>query len=831
MEGFDYKLNELCSGNIIWSDKPAPEWAESYPVGNGRIGGMVFGRIQNERIALNHDLLWRQFWAYQKHRTAEDIKKIRDYCLNGQWDEADETILSKIPSSGRAVYINPYVPVGDMYIDMFHEKVDGNCYIRILDMDTGIVQVKYSVDDVIYKREVFCSWEHGIMLTHLSSNRAGVLSGEVSLSRLCDPECIVTGYSEPGKVIMRGEFEEGRKFAAAAKVIQRGGRLTGGKKEYRHPLERMPEKDFGLAYRFSRNEMYEDRHGASTCFDSSDEVLILLAVSVDEEVEKGADLEEKCMEKLNRIKDDYYALREKHIEIYQPVYRRVIFSLDKERTDLPTDRLLEKSIQENTVLPELLEKIFNLSRYLAISSGRPQPEGEPCKAPINLQGIWNQDRRPAWDSDYHLDLNLEMCYWPLDMLNLGELIGPLMAWAERISDDGRTAAMDLYGCSGVVFPGVCDYRNIGNIDTVGFCWTGAAAWISQILWQHWEYSCDMEFLKEHLYPFIVEVGRFYEDFLFENDKGCLLPSLSSSPEMPISGRKRVSFSSTPSTIDLELIRDVFKHLTQAGKLLGVDPATIEKWGSIFEKVPLPEICEDGSLCEWLEEHIPADPGHRHRSHLVGICPGDRISMESTPDYTEAVYKALKKRHQHGKNMTQSLTFVWDAQILARLYRGEEAYDQLKNMLPVHVLDNLLIACNDWRGDKGGLAWFEGIKLFQIEANIAIASAIVEMIFQDRQGCLKFLPALPLKLPKGKVEGLKARGGFEVDIEWEGGRLVFVRLKSFKGNPCSFENSEKLTRVKIVCENSEVLFYICNDGKIIKFDTIEGKEYFLFFQHQ
>ena len=780
---------ELNSGHIIWLDKPASEWAEGYPVGNGRMGGKVLGGVPNERISVNHDLLWRQFWSYQDHKTASDIRKIREFNLQGEWDKADDLMLQKIPASGNAIYVNPYVPAGDLYINFRHRNSPVTDYRRVLYMDRGIAEVQYSVDNVQFRRETFSSWKHGIIVTHLTTDIAGMLTGDVSLSRLLDPECEVTGYATQDKVVLKGKFEEGREFAIAVKVIQRGGRLTIGRKELMHNKSEMPKKDFGLKYVFSTNEMFGKEDGASTFFDTSDEVLILLAISVDDEYEKGADLVKKTIGKLDSVTESFETLKEEHIEDFQKIYNRVSLSLGTEKPFITTDSLLKQSVDSNTASPALLEKMFNMSRYLAISSGRPQPSGQPSKAPINLQGIWNQDRRPAWDCDYHIDLNVEMCYWPLDMLNLGDHMIPLMDWVETLTDQGRRAAKDLYGARGVAFGIVADNKNVGNFDNICFPWTGGAAWLAQILWQHWEYSNDLSFLKDHLYPFLVEIGNFYEDFLVEDRNGLLVPSLSASPEMPVAGRMKQSFSSSASSIDLELIHDLFGHLIEAGKLLKTGPEKINKWQTIVDRVPLPRINDDGSMSEWLEEHPMGDPGHRHRSLLVGLCPGDRISVENTKKYADAAYKTILKRHDSGGD----ISFVWDAQLLARLFRSEEAYEELVRMLPIHILDNLLFAGNDWRGDKGGLAWFKGIKIVGVDASIATGSAIIEMIFQDRQGLLRFLPALPANLSGGKVTGLRAMGGFEVSMVWDEGEINLVNILSIDGKPCQIKRQWILTK--------------------------------------
>jgi len=812
------------SGDILWSTKPAPEWAEGYPVGNGRLGGMVLGGVQHERISVNHDLLWRQFWSYQEHKTASDIKRIRELNLKGEWDQAEDLMQQKIPASGNAIYLNPYVPAGDLYLNFRHANKPVTDYKRVLHMDKGIVEVKYRVDNVLFTREIFSSWKQGVMVTHLTTDRAGMLTGEVSLSRLLDPECEVTGYATQDKVVLKGKFEEGREFAIAVRVIQRGGRLTLGRKELVQNTAEMPPKDFGLKYVFSRNEMFGKEDGASTFFDTSDEVLILLAITVDDEFEKGADLVKKAIEKLDKVTESFETIKEGHIKDFQKMYNRVSLSLGLEKPLISTDSLLKESVGANTASPALLERMFNMSRYLAISGGRPQPAGQPAKSPINLQGIWNQDRRPAWDCDYHIDLNVEICYWPLDMLNLGDLMIPLMDWVETLKEQGRRAAKDLYGARGVVFGIVADNKNIGNFDNICFPWTGGAAWVAQILWQHWEYSNDLSFLKNHLFPYLVEIGNFYEDFLVEDRNGYLVPSLSASPEMPIAGRKRQSFSSSASSMDLELIHDLFGHLIKAGNLLKTDPAKIKKWQSIVDRVPLPRINADGSLSEWLEEHQIADPGHRHRSLLVGLCPGERISVENTKEYADAAYKAILKRHEAGGNRG---TYIYDSQLFARLYKAEEAYARLVEMLPFHVLDNLRFVGNDWSGEGGGLAWFKGIKIVGIEESIATGSAIIEMIFQDRQGLLRFLPALPGILSKGKVAGLRARGGFEVGLEWKEGKIQAASIMSLDGKPCHFKNNG-FDKIRITSRGKEVKYGIDKDQCIISFDTGKGQEYKLTF---
>ncbi|HUH47327.1 MAG TPA: glycoside hydrolase family 95 protein, partial [Arenibacter sp.] len=289
----------LDSGNIIWSNRPSPEWVEGYPIGNGRLGAMVLGRIHEERISLNHDLLWRQFWKYQNRNTAEDFDEIRRLSASGEWDKMEDIVQKKIATSGQPIYVNPYVPAGDLYINFLHQDKPITDYKRVLNLDQGIVSVNYNMGDVQFTREMFSSWNHGVLVTHLAASKAGMLTGEVSLSRIMDPECLVSGYALQDRVVLEGQFEEGKRFVIVLKVIQRGGRMTVGRKRLDQSKETLPQKNFGLKYVFSDEEMFGKGGGASTFFDSSDEVMILLAITTDDEIEPNADLVATTNDKLN----------------------------------------------------------------------------------------------------------------------------------------------------------------------------------------------------------------------------------------------------------------------------------------------------------------------------------------------------------------------------------------------------------------------------------------------------------------------------------------------------------------------------------------------------
>lgn len=773
------------NNSVIRSGKPAGEWALGYPLGNGRTGAMVTGKVENERVALNHDLLWRRYYTYQEKHTAELLPEVRRLCGQGRWDDAQDLFLAKIPETGHALYINPFVPFCDLGLHIRHKGGDITSYSRSLDMDAGVVTVEYKAGQRLYRREYFCSYPAGLFFIRLTCSAMGCLSGEISLSRLSDPDCEVTGCSGLGFAALEGCFEEGVRFAAKARIFQKGGRLTGGIRNYTPPAGTQPPKDLeGIIFLFREEEDDSPPRGVSTCFDSADEVLIAVALATDDESE--LDPPELCEQKLRALDGsfpDTKAQLEAHSRDHRSLFRRACLHIDGGSETDDTGALLEKASRGEGVDNTLYGLLYGMGRYLSIAAGRPQLEGAAPKSPMNLQGLWNQDRRPAWDCDFHLDLNLQMCYWGLDAMNLGELMPPLMDWVTRLLPQARRSAMDIHGCRGALLAATCDNKTIGNIDNIGYCYTGAAAWLAQVLWIHYEYSGDDGFLKNSLYPFLLEIGAFYDDFLVEDSAGRLTACPSCSPEMGIAGRNKWSVLSSTSAMDLELAREVYEHLLAASGILGTDAEKRPGWSAKLEKLPLPPLSPDYGLREWLDEHEPHDAGHRHRSHLVGIAPGDRITVEDTPEYAEAVRKALEYRQKNGMGSSLSFSTVTDAMVYARLYDAEKALEQLDLTVYYNVMDNLLLSLCDWRSRGDTLAWFGGHKIFQIEAGLGLACSIAELLVHDRGGVIRLLPALPEKWAAGRVSGICARGGFEVSAEWENGKLKTAEILSNLGGTC------------------------------------------------
>lgn len=770
--------------HTIFSNKPASEWALGYPLGNGRTGAMVKGKVKTERIVLNHDLLWRRFMDRPDKKTAALLPEVRRLCAQGRWDEAQDLFLTRVPETGHALYINPFVPFCDLGLFLRHKDGEITGYRRQLDMKRAVATVEYDAGARHYRREYFCSFPAGLFFVRITCSAMGCLGGEVSLSRLPDPDCEIAGFSSPGLICLEGLFEEGVSFAARSRVYQKGGRLTNGIRTYLPPPYKTPAPDTGGIVFDFRDETHKfEPFGVSTCFDAADEVLIAVALATDDEADCPP--AELCERKLGALGDAYpdtQALLEEHAADYQKLYGRAGLFIGGGSDAEATDTLVERAAAGD-VDNALYGLLYNMSRCLAIAAGRPQPQDAAPKSPINLQGLWNQDRRPAWDCDFHLDLNLEMCYWGLDAANLGDLMEPLTAWLKRLLPQARACAADIHGCGGILMAATCDNKTIGNVDNIGYCFTSAAAWLAQVLWIHYEYSRDEVFLKNDLYGFLKEIAAFYDDFLQPDAEGRMTTCPSCSPEMGIKGRKKWSVLSSASSMDLELIREVYEHLLEASERLGLDARQRDSWSQTLAKLPLPPISAEHGLEEWLVPHEPYDPGHRHRSHLVGIVPGERITPEDTPEYAQAVRKALEYRLAEGSGSSASFSCVTDAMIFARLYDAPAALVQLRQAVERHVMENLLTAICDWRDRGESLAWFNGRKVFQIEAGLGLGCAIAEMLLQSRRGVIRLLPALPDSWKDGSFFGLCAAGGFEVSAQWADGKLIKAEILSKLGGRC------------------------------------------------
>jgi alpha-L-fucosidase 2 len=468
---------------------------------------------------------------------------------------------------------------------------------------------------------------------------------------------------------------------------------------------------------------------------------------------------------------------------------------------VPTDERLA-ALRSGADDPGLLALYFQFGRYLLLSSSR------SCDQPASLQGIWNEDLRPPWDSDFHHDVNLQMNYWPAEVCNLSECAEPLFRFLECALPEGRKAARDLYDCRGIYRPITTDVWNRATPEAPGWdVWTGAAAWLAQHLWWHYEYTGDVEFLRHHAYPFLREVAAFYEDYLIRDDQGRLVTAPSQSPENRFVGGASPVSLGIAATMDLELIHDVLTHALAASERLGVDEEMRPRWQTILAEIPPLRIGRHGQLQEWLEDFEEVEPGHRHVSHLFAVYPGEQINPEDTPALWRAARVSLERRLAAGGGHT-GWSRAWTAALWARFGEGALAHEHLVHL----VTDFATLSLLDLHPPE----------IFQIEGNLGGTAAVAEMLLQSQGGLLQLLPALPPAWPEGRVRGLRARGGFEVSVAWTAGQPTQIDILSQRGGPCCLLLNPAWPPLQVQSQGPAVP--TTTEAGVLRFDTQAGQRY-------
>ncbi|MBE5766304.1 MAG: hypothetical protein E7335_03925 [Clostridiales bacterium] len=796
------------SSSFLCENIPAPSWAEAYPLGDGRIGAMVYGDAKCAQVSFNHDLLWRKAFPHPEYGTKNDIDAIKKLCLEGKYLDAHNLLMKTMPESGKPIYVNPFVPAFDMYVQMNFAPEDVSDYRRGLDMEHGVAFAQFTVNGIRYCQESFCAHEAGVFVMHLSASAPSALSGTVSISRMPDDECEITSEVRFGEISLSGVFEEGKRFAGALRVLHRNGKLGIAKKTYDEEPVTEP-KSYGLDWGFTRDTGNNPDRGQAIRFNTCDEVWFIVSIADDRETADPAAL---CLETLSPISDYHRlpAIAKAHREHFSSVYNRTRLNIASSDVVMPTSERIDACCESGKCDPFLLETAFNAARYFAISSGMPKKDAS-LKAPINLQGIWNRDIRPLWDSDYHLDLNIEMCYWGLGAAGLKEWFQPFLEWVERLLPDGRHAANDMYGARGAAFDGCCDPWIIGSTDMLGYGFLGSTAWLGTILWFYYEYTQDKNLLAR-MYPTLIEIADFYESMLVSCEDGTLTFPFGASPEMRHLVDGQYIWIASAASCDLELAYELFLDLAKGAEILG-NAEDQAKYASLAASLRKPGIGEDGAALEWALPHKESEPGHRHRSPFVGFCPGTSITRKSQPALTDALEKLLDKRFAAGNADSTAFSYAWDAHILARLGRGDEAYGKFYPAFNIHTLPNMMMTHTDFRG-RGGAQWFGGEKLFQIDAHIGLIPALTELFCQDLDGAIRLLPALPSALPTGSLTGLTLRGGFTADIFWENGVLTKAVVTSLCGNP-----------VRLILPEGTIL-----ESGETTFETKAGESYSLTFKN-
>lgn len=787
-------------------DKPAADWNEALPLGNSRLGAMVFGVPDKEQIQLNEETIWAgQPGNNVPQNTYEKIVEIRRLLAAGKPREAQALSNETFPRHAPAGldYGMPYQTFGSLWLTFpGHENYQD--FHRELDIQDAVARTSYKVGGVLYQREVFTSFTDNVVIVRLTASKKNALSFSVGLSSPHKIHSVAVAKNQLRLSGTSGDFDNktGKvQFEGIVQPVLKGGKLS------------------------SKGDKLEIENADAA----------ILYISIGTNFNKYNDLTGNPSQRAQRILDravpvKYAKALASHSKKYQSFFNRVKLDLGTSAQALKTtDVRVREFAHAND--PQLVSLYFQFGRYLLISAS--QPGGQPA----NLQGIWNEKLSPPWDSKYTVNINTEMNYWPAEITNLSEMHEPLFSMLQDLSITGQETAREMYKARGWNMHHNTDLWRITGVVDGGYygMWPMGGAWLSQHIWQHYLYNGDEAFLKKH-YNVLKGKALFYLDVLQPDSSGrWLVVSPSMSPENSyLPGSVGISEG---TTMDNQLVFDVFHNFIDAAHILRTDSSLADSVKTALNKLPPMQIGQHNQLQEWLKDMDSPKDQHRHISHLYGLYPAGQISPFRNPDLTEAAVNSLIYRGDKSTGWSMG----WKVNWWARLLDGNQTYKLIQEQLSPPVGE---------KGQSGGTYpnLLDAHPPFQIDGNFGCTSGIAEMLVQSYDGNIFILPALPDALPKGSVSGLKVRGGFEVDIAWDQGKLTSLTVTSKLGGNCRLRLAEgtnlsgKVIPTAAKGNNSNPFYqvhaikaplksakaslkgFVLPDTKLVEFDTQAGKTY-------